>query len=107
MQLADSVRTDILKALQQDKLELPVLPEVALRIRDTADNPNVTVGLLAKVIGEDPALSARVIRVANSPLLRGIRVVRVRMWRSAQAGARAWMYLPLCGMLMWEGNRSR
>ena len=43
----------------------------------------------------------------NSPLLRGIRVVRVRMWRSAQAGARAWMYLPLCGMLMWEGNRSR
>ncbi len=75
MQLADSVRTDILKALQQDKLELPVLPEVALRIRDTADNPNVTVGLLAKVIGEDPALSARVIRVANSPLLRGPRAI--------------------------------
>jgi HD-like signal output (HDOD) protein len=75
MQLADSVRTDILKALQQDRLELPVLPEVALRIRDTADNPNVTVGQLAKVIGEDPALSARVIRVANSPLLRGPRVI--------------------------------
>ena len=75
MHLADSVRTDILKALQQDRLELPVLPEVALRIRDTADNPDVTVGQLAKVIGEDPALSARVIRVANSPLLRGPRVI--------------------------------
>ncbi len=75
MQLADSIKTDILKALQQDKLELPVLPEMALRTRDTAEDPDVTVAQLAKVIGDDPALSARVVRVANSPLLRGSRAI--------------------------------
>ena len=75
MQLAESIKTDILKALQQDKLELPVLPEMALRIRDTAEDPDVTVAQLAKVIGDDPALSARVVRVANSPLLRGTRSI--------------------------------
>lgn len=75
MQLADSIRSQILTALKQDKLELPVLPEVALRIRDTAEDANVTTNQLAKVIGEDPALAARVIRVANSPLLRGPRVI--------------------------------
>ena len=75
MQLADSIKSDILKALQQDKLELPVLPEMALRIRDTAEDADVTVAQLAKVIGDDPALAARVVRVANSPLLRGARSI--------------------------------
>ena len=81
MQLAESIKSDILKALQQDKLELPVLPEMALRIRDTAEDADVTVAQLAKVIGDDPALAARVVLVANSPLLPSGRKPTCRSYK--------------------------
>lgn len=71
MQLAQEIKAEILDALARDKLELPVLPEVALKIRDAAADPDVTVTHISKVIGDDAALSARIVRVANSPLMRG------------------------------------
>lgn len=70
MQFANEIKAEILDALRRDKLELPVLPEVALKIRDAAADPDVTVATLGQVIGDDAALSARIVRVANSPLLR-------------------------------------
>lgn len=74
-QIAEKVRNDILKALEHDKLVLPTLPEVALRVREVADNPNSDLHKMAEVIGNDAALSARILRVANSPLLRASRVI--------------------------------
>lgn len=71
MQIAEAVRTDILKALAADQLDLPVLPETALRIREAADDPNMDAPRLAKVLSGDAAVAARVLRIANSPLMRG------------------------------------
>lgn len=71
MQLANDIKAEILDALHRDRLELPMLPEVALKIRDAADNPDISVAELAHVIGDDPALAARIVRVSNSPLMRG------------------------------------
>ena len=71
MQLAQEIKAEILNALHCDKLELPVLPEVALRIRDAAEDADVSVAQLAKVIGDDAAIAARIVRVSNSPLMRG------------------------------------
>lgn len=62
---------DILTALENNKLRLPTQPEVAVRIRETADDPNVSGKSLADVINKDPALTARLIGIANSPLMRG------------------------------------
>ena len=50
---------------------LPTLPEVALKVREVANNPDVTAVQLADVITTDAALSARLLKVANSPLYRG------------------------------------
>lgn len=58
-------------ACQTGQLELPTLPEVALRLRRTAKDPNVEATDLSKIIQSDPIIAARVVQAANSPLYRG------------------------------------
>lgn len=74
-QIAERVRQDIMTAIKNDQLVLPTLPEVAIKVREVADDPNADIDQLMSVIGNDAALSARIIRVANSPLLRASRVI--------------------------------
>jgi diguanylate cyclase (GGDEF)-like protein len=54
---------------------LPTPPAVALRIIELAQDPMADLNTTARVIGTDPALSARMLRVANSPLYAGRRRV--------------------------------
>lgn len=63
--------TTIINDLQKGKLVLPTLPEVALKVQDVANNPEATAAQLAGIITTDAALSARLIKIANSPLYRG------------------------------------
>lgn len=65
----------LLNDLEKDKLVLPTLPEVALRVRETLEDEDSGLGDVAKVITSDAALSARLIQVANSPLLRAARTI--------------------------------
>jgi HD-like signal output (HDOD) protein len=74
-QIAERVRQDIITAIKNDSLVLPTLPEVALKVREVADDPKADIEKLTSVIGNDAALSARIIRVANSPLLRSSRAI--------------------------------
>lgn len=62
----------ILDDLENDRLPLPTLPEVALRVRDTVDNEDASITDVAQIIETDAALSARIIQVANSALYRGL-----------------------------------
>ena len=73
--LAHKVQMDLVKAIDRDDLVLPTLPEVALNIRKAAENPEISVSHLSKVIGRDTALAARLIKVVNSPMLRATREV--------------------------------
>jgi len=74
-ELADKVQQDLVEAIDNDDLVLPTLPEVALQIRRAAENPEISVSELSKVIGRDTALTARLIKVVNSPLLRATQEV--------------------------------
>jgi len=74
-QLAEQISTDIKKALQADELDLPTLPEVALRIRDEAQSDSVSATSLARVIAEDPGLAAQLVRTANSPMFMAARAI--------------------------------
>lgn len=69
------IQTELDDALARDQLVLPTLPEVALRIRDTAQKDDISPRELAGVVSEDPGLAARFIRVANSPMFRAIREI--------------------------------
>ena len=68
--LADKVQQELIQAIDNDDLVLPTLPEVALKVREAAEDPNIGTPQLSKVIGNDAALTARIIKVVNSPLLR-------------------------------------
>ena len=57
-------------ALKKETLVLPTFPDVAIKAREAADNENTTAEDLARIINTDAALSARLLKVANSPLFR-------------------------------------
>ena len=64
--------------IRNGQLRLPSLPEVALRVRDVADNPDSTLLQIADVVARDPALSLRLIRLANTAhYARAARVTTV------------------------------
>ena len=73
--VADAVREEVTIAISKDQLQLPTLPEVALKIRDAAEREDISAADLAYLIGEDPSLAARVLKVANSPMYRGAREI--------------------------------
>lgn len=68
--LAQRVQDQLMEAIEKDRLVLPTLPEVALRVREAAEDPEVSIPMLVREISSDAALSARLIKVVNSPLLR-------------------------------------
>jgi HD-like signal output (HDOD) protein len=74
-QVVDKVRQELLTAIEKDQLVLPTLPEVALRVREVAEDPDASIDQLVGVIGNDAALTARIIKVANSPLLRASKEI--------------------------------
>lgn len=75
-ELINNIRQEIFSAIDRDDLTLPTLPEIALRVRDIAQDADASISDLTKVIGQDPALSARIVRVTNSPLLRAATEIR-------------------------------
>ncbi|MDX9873327.1 MAG: HDOD domain-containing protein [Spongiibacteraceae bacterium] len=74
-EVSEQIRAELLEALENDQLVLPTLPEVALQVRETAADPYVDIPKLTSVIQSDTALTARLIKVANSPLLRASRPI--------------------------------
>jgi putative nucleotidyltransferase with HDIG domain len=73
--IAKQFLQELLTDLEKGQLVLPTLPEVALRVRDAVDDEDATSSQIAKVIATDAALSARIIQVANSPLMRASKTI--------------------------------
>ena len=56
--------------LSHQEFDIPPFPDVAIRIRDAMANPNVTTNDIGKIIVADPVLTSRLLRMANSALLK-------------------------------------
>ena len=63
--------TEIYDDLINDRLVVPSMPEVALKIRHLIEDDNVPIPQLAKVLNIDPAISAKLIKSANGALYHG------------------------------------
>lgn len=74
-ELAKAFLESLISDLKSNKLVLPTLPEVALKVREAVNDEEASISNIAKVIATDAALSARIIQVANSPLLRASRAI--------------------------------
>jgi len=62
--------TEVKDAVATEKLLLPSLPEVALKIKAECEKENTSANKIAEVIGQDPAMSVRLLQIANSSLYR-------------------------------------
>lgn len=81
----------IMQAFNQGLLEMPALPEVALKVKDAVNNPDVDVQLISKILEADPAIVGRLIQVANSPVHRAmgpVDTIRAAVIRLGLAGTR-------------------
>lgn len=58
-------------AVEEDRIILPSLPEVALKIREVVDHEDTTTEQIADILSQDAALSVRLLKVVNSPLYGG------------------------------------
>ena len=75
MSVHESLEKMLQQKIQHDQLLLPTLPEVALRVRKRSAEPDISLPEMADVIAQDPALAARMIKVANSAFMgRSIKV---------------------------------
>jgi len=63
---AEQLRADI----AANRIQLPTLPEVALRVRDAVESENTSAAEVAEIVTQDPAVAARLLQVANSALYR-------------------------------------
>src|SRR5688572_1435162 len=71
----DRLYRAVVDALTQDRLTLPTLPEVAMRISQATQDERTTASRLANEIARDPAIAVRLLRVANSSALCGGRKI--------------------------------
>jgi len=62
--------------IDANRLILPTLPDIALKVRDTVSKGEASALELSNMIVTDAALAARLIQVANSPLYRGTSEVK-------------------------------
>ncbi len=77
---AEQMLLDILEEkLHSDTLILPTLPDIVLQVRRKCAEPTISLQEIADVISYDPALAARIIRLANSAFLgRTIKVTTLQ-----------------------------
>jgi HD-like signal output (HDOD) protein len=49
-----------------DRISLPSLPDVVMRVNAMIDDPNVGLSEIGRLAATDPSITARVLRLANS-----------------------------------------
>lgn len=78
MATENALYTILVEKIKQDTLVLPTLPEVALKVRTAADDPEINLNHMSDIIAQDPALSLGMLKVANSAILgRSVKVETV------------------------------
>lgn len=78
MATENALYTILIEKIKQNALVLPTLPEIALKVRDAAEDPDVNLNKMSDIISQDAALSVGMLKVANSALLgRSVKVETV------------------------------
>lgn len=75
VEIAQKFLNELIDELKNKRLVLPTLPEVALKVRDAVEDENASLSAIARIIATDTAISARLIQVANSPLMRASKAI--------------------------------
>lgn len=75
MSTSTNSRFEFVKQLGEDltrnDFDIPPFPDTALRVQRAMDDPDMSMDSLSDIILSEPVLAARLMRMANSALLRG------------------------------------
>lgn len=66
---------DCYKFMQSDSLDLPTIPDVSFKIKRAINDSSANNNKIARVVQVDPSITARLIKISNSPLYRGRRKI--------------------------------
>jgi len=66
---------DIMQAYNSASLQLPSLPEIALKVKKALSRDDTSALDVARIVAADPVMATRLIAVANGPLNRGVEPV--------------------------------
>lgn len=71
----DHIIAELEDDLEHDRLRLPSLPTIALKIKQVVEDPESDIHSIATIVKLDPVISAKLVESANSPVYRGIKDV--------------------------------
>jgi putative nucleotidyltransferase with HDIG domain len=69
--VVDKLTDIILQRLEKDNLLIPSMPAIAIQCMRVLEDPNQTFSDVGKLVGKDPVLASRVLRLANSAAFPG------------------------------------
>ena len=73
--LVDKFVGEILDDIKNNRLKLPILPEIAFKVRAAVNDTNAAATAIAKAVSSDASIAARLLQVVNSPLYRGANAI--------------------------------
>jgi HD-like signal output (HDOD) protein len=65
-QLTFKILEDIARDLSSDEVTFPTFLDITFQVRTALKNPDLNIEQLAKLVGAEPLMSAKIIRMANS-----------------------------------------
>jgi HD-like signal output (HDOD) protein len=73
--------TELASELSWGKIDLPGIPDIAMRVRKALEDENVTTEQIERIVGSEPVLAGRLVQLANTAALNisGRRVTDLRM----------------------------
>ena len=96
----------ILKRLESDSLLVPAMPAIAVQCMRLLDDPKQSFKNVSKVIGKDPVLASRVLRLANSaafPSSSPVTTLEQSIARMGMSGLK----LAICHYSMYQAFSSK
>ncbi len=69
---ANPLTMNLFQDMMMDKVSVPSLPEVALKIQQVFKDEQADVGKVTAVLMTDPAITSKLIKIANSPVYQGV-----------------------------------
>ncbi|PIP79032.1 MAG: hypothetical protein COW84_10400 [Gammaproteobacteria bacterium CG22_combo_CG10-13_8_21_14_all_40_8] len=69
--IIEKIRLDI----DRDRMNLPSIPKVALKIREAAQQKDIGLADIARICLRDPVICAKLIKAANSAYYRGVNMI--------------------------------
>jgi len=73
---ATTVADEVIKRIKSGECALPVLPELATKVEELFQQPDVELGELVRLVQTDPGITSKLISISNSPQYRGLSEIK-------------------------------